>query len=133
MWTEEQRTAERERLDNTLNFVSKRNASPTGLYNAITGTFGIDRSAVSADMECRHGRLPGDRCPQPAMVPGLTQTATKAAMVPNPNRLWDKSYPCGCWPTEARVAVPDPFNGITRATRSHRSRTDPVRAARVVV
>jgi hypothetical protein len=56
----------------------------------------------SADYECVHGRLPGDRCPQPAKVPHGIQGWT-----PNQDRRWDKPYPCDCWGEAAVKATPD--------------------------
>jgi hypothetical protein len=75
----------------------------------------------SADYECVHGRLPGDRCPQPATVPAGIQGWTV-----NRNRLWDKPYPCDCWGEVTVKATPDLVATLAGATLSHDARAKPV-------
>jgi hypothetical protein len=83
-------------------------------------------SRATADYECRHGRLSGDRCPQPTTVPDGPESRR-----PNPDRRWTEPYPCECWGEVVvkSVTTPDPFAlaGNTRATLSHEALTDPVR------
>jgi hypothetical protein len=145
--SEEAVAADKQAFEQACFLISARNARPTLLWNDITATTGLDRSAVSASNECVHGRLPGDPCPQPAMVPGgwsARSARFSSRPVPNTDRLWDKPYPCDCW-GEARVTpvpydqdagrdgqkgrpdrTPDPFNGRMRATLSHESVSTPV-------
>lgn len=74
-------------------------------------------SLADTDYECIHGRLRGDSCPQPATVPDANDRPK-----PNPDRRWDKPYPCDCWgETRVRSATPDPFSHA----RSHAPRATP--------
>ena len=64
----------------------------------------------SADMECVHGRLPGDVCPQPAMI-----LKGASGLKPNPCRFWDKPYPCTCWGEPRTLPTPDLIGVLQRA------------------
>jgi hypothetical protein len=48
-------------------------------------------SSADTDYECVHGRIAGDRCPQPEFVPG------NGKPVPNLDRRWPHDHPCDCW------------------------------------
>lgn len=81
----------------------------------------ITVSLADADRECVHGRLRGDRCPQPATVPH-----EYSGWKPNPNRLWTMPFPCKCWGEPRAVGTPDLLATLAEATPSHDASPKPV-------
>jgi hypothetical protein len=76
-------------------------------------------SLADTDYECVHGRLSGDSCPQPATVPGYNDKP-----IPNPDRRWDKPYPCDCFgEAGAKAPTPDPFAASSRTPHRAPERT----------
>lgn len=72
---------------------------PRPYLNDMHLTIGSAMGGYSADMECEHGRLPGDVCPSPRVV--LTSPQFKGQVVQN----WPHDHPCPCWGEEnGRVA-----------------------------
>lgn len=50
------------RFVNQTTTITPRSSSPASLLSSMLGP-SLDRSLVSADMECAHGRLPSDSSP----------------------------------------------------------------------
>jgi hypothetical protein len=78
----------------------------------------LDWHPQSADNECVHGRLAGDRCPQPQLKASDAELWKTA-----PRRLWPFDLPCWCW-GEANALAPaavGPAYGGTDVMRGHRT------------
>lgn len=54
---------ERNTRTRQIAFISPRQSSPASMLSSMLGP-SLDRSHLSADMECSHGRLPADSSPE---------------------------------------------------------------------